>query len=142
MKQHIDFTIVTAGGMPGYFLRNYSSCLYLLPGLYLLDFNNKLPVRNIYQSLVDYILAYEIEVSKDEDWQHKRDEKRREFEANLEKADLELEAEGIEVQCAKHDLQSCALYACIIKLLCCGRFYLCFEQFLFSFVKQYLFMVS
>lgn len=66
----------------------------------MLNFDNKLPVI-IYQSLVDYILAYEIDASKDEDWQHKRDEKRREFEANLEEADLELEAEGIEVQYAK-----------------------------------------
>ena len=46
---------------------------------------------------VDYILAYEINTDKDSEWQEKREEKRREFEANLEKAKLELEAEGIEV---------------------------------------------
>ena len=46
---------------------------------------------------VDYILAYEIDAAKDQEWQQKREEKRREFEANLEKANLELEAEGIEV---------------------------------------------
>ena len=48
--------------------------------------------------LSDYILAYEISTSKDEDWQQKREEKRSEFEANLEKAHLELEVEGIEVK--------------------------------------------
>ena len=48
--------------------------------------------------LLDYILAYEIDPNKDHEWQQKREEKRREFEANLEKAKLELEAEGIEVQ--------------------------------------------
>lgn len=48
--------------------------------------------------LLDYILAYEIDANKDQDWQEKREEKRREFEANLEKAKLELEMEGIEVQ--------------------------------------------
>ncbi|KAK2563653.1 Anoctamin-5 [Acropora cervicornis] len=46
---------------------------------------------------IDYILAYEIDTGKDEDWQQKREEKRSEFEANLEKAHLELEAEGIEL---------------------------------------------
>ena len=46
----------------------------------------------------DYILAYEIEFDKDAEWQQKREEKRREFEGNLEKANLELEAEGIEVR--------------------------------------------
>jgi len=46
---------------------------------------------------IDYILAYEINTDKDSEWQEKREEKRREFEANLEKAKLELEAEGIEV---------------------------------------------
>lgn len=46
---------------------------------------------------IDYILAYEIDTGKDEDWQQKREEKRSEFEANLVKAHLELEAEGIEL---------------------------------------------
>lgn len=46
----------------------------------------------------DYILAYEVDNDKDAEWQQKREEKRREFEANLEKANLELEAEGIEVR--------------------------------------------
>ncbi|XP_073240805.1 anoctamin-5-like [Porites lutea] len=45
---------------------------------------------------IDYILAYEVDYDKDAEWQQKREEKRREFEANLEKANLELEAEGIE----------------------------------------------
>ena len=55
-------------------------------------------VYNNLNFLLDYILAYEIDTGKDEDWQQKREEKRREFEANLEKAHLELEAEGIEVR--------------------------------------------
>ena len=43
---------------------------------------------------IDYVLAYEIDTDKDRDWQQKREEKRAEFEANLEKANLELEVEG------------------------------------------------
>lgn len=53
--------------------------------------------------LLDYILAYEIDTGKDEDWQQKREEKRSEFEANLVKAHLELEAEGIEVRKSQND---------------------------------------
>ena len=46
---------------------------------------------------IDYILAYEIDTTKDGEWQQKREEKRITFEQNLERANLELEAEGIEV---------------------------------------------
>ena len=46
---------------------------------------------------IDYILAYEIDTTKDREWQQKREEKRITFEQNLERANLELEAEGIEV---------------------------------------------
>lgn len=52
----------------------------------------------IFFFFTDYILAYEVDNDKDAEWQRKREEKRREFEANLEKANLELEAEGIEVR--------------------------------------------
>ncbi|XP_022783633.1 uncharacterized protein LOC111324353 [Stylophora pistillata] len=45
---------------------------------------------------VDYILAYEIDTTKDREWQQKREEKRLTFEQNLERANLILEAEGIE----------------------------------------------
>ncbi|XP_020601882.1 anoctamin-4-like isoform X1 [Orbicella faveolata] len=45
---------------------------------------------------IDYILAYEIDTTKDREWQQKREEKRIAFEANLERENLELEAEGIE----------------------------------------------
>ena len=48
--------------------------------------------------MLDYILAYEIDTTKDREWQQKREEKRITFEANLERENLELEAEGIEVQ--------------------------------------------
>ena len=48
-------------------------------------------------NIVHYILAYEIDTTKDREWQQKREEKRLEFEANLERENLELEAGGIEV---------------------------------------------
>lgn len=70
--------------------------------------------------LLDYILAYEIDANKDQDWQEKREEKRREFEANLEKAKLELEMEGIEVQYWTCKIQSCILVHCTWK----GRIFL------------------
>lgn len=51
----------------------------------------------VFLRFLDYILAYEIDTTKDREWQQKREEKRIAFEANLERENLELEAEGIEV---------------------------------------------
>ena len=59
-------------------------------------FWKKITLFHIYLC-IDYILAYEIDTTKDREWQQKREEKRITFEQNLERANLELEAEGIEV---------------------------------------------